>query len=191
MRFRVTVFLFCLHLFLFASVQHVWADEGSQAQENLPALIEQALSRNPELKASEARWQMFTNRIKQARSWDDPMLMLKIQNGIISDPLNFSKDSMTQKVVGISQQISFFGKNSLKGEIASREAESYLWNHAERKLELVRMIKETYYQLYFNDKSREIVEKNIKILDRGFNHGPRFFRSDQCSKYTAWSCCSR
>lgn len=165
MRFRVTVFLFCLHLFLFASVQHVWADESSQAQENLPALIEQALSRNPELKASEARWQMFTNRIKQARSWDDPMLMLKIQNGIISDPLNFSKDSMTQKVVGISQQIPFFGKNSLKGEIASREAESYLWNHAERKLELVRMIKETYYQLYFNDKSQEIIEKNIKILD--------------------------
>lgn len=133
--------------------------------ENLSNLVSSALANNPELKSSDARWQMFRNRITRSRSFDDPMLMLKIQNGLINDPLNFHKDSMTQKVIGISQQIPFWGKRGLKGEMAEREAESYKWQVEERKLELKRMVAETYYQLYFTDKSREIVDKNINILD--------------------------
>ena len=54
-----------------------------QPAENLSQLIDAAISNNPELKASEARWQMFQNRIAQAGSLEDPMLMLKIQNGIV------------------------------------------------------------------------------------------------------------
>ena len=141
------------------------AADSSTPPENLSSLIKTAIESNPELKSSQARWQMFTNRIRQAGSWDDPMMMLKIQNGIVTDPLNFSRDSMTQKVVGISQQIPFFGKRALKGEVAAREAESYLWSHAERKLELIKMVKETYYKLYFNDRSCKIVDKNIRIID--------------------------
>jgi len=135
------------------------------ASESLPALVSTAITNNPELKSSDARWQMFRSRIIQAGSLDDPMLMLKIQNGIVSDPLNFRKDSMTQKVIGISQQLPFWGKRGLKEEIAAKNAESFRWQVEERKLELVRMVKETYYQIYFADKSLEIVDKNIRILD--------------------------
>ena len=133
--------------------------------ENLSRLTETAIAGNPELKASDARWQMYKNRIVQARSFDDPMLMLKIQNGIVSDPLNFRKDAMTQKVIGISQQLPFWGKRDIKSEIAAKEAESYKWQVEERKLELKRMVAETYYQIYFVDRSLEIVDRNIKILD--------------------------
>jgi len=133
--------------------------------ENLQTLIAGALANNPELKGSEARWQMFASRVKQARSFDDPMLMLKIQNGIFTDPFNFRKDPMTQKVIGISQQLPFWGKRDLKGEVASNEAESYRWQVKERKLELRRMVAEAYYQIYFTDKSLAIVDKNLKILE--------------------------
>ncbi len=132
--------------------------------EDLPTLIVTALANNPELKASEARWQMFTNRIRQATALDDPMLMLKVQNGLVRAPLDFRRDSMTQKVIGISQQLPFWGKRGLKGEVAEKEAESYRWALAERKLELERMVKEAYYQLYFTDKALGIVDKNIDIL---------------------------
>ena len=133
--------------------------------EKLPELVNIALANNPELKSSQARWEMFRNRIAQARSLDDPMLMLKIQNGLVNSPLNFRRDSMTQKVIGISQQIPFWGKRGLKEEIAAKDAESYRWQVEERRLELVRMVIETYYQIYFIDKSLEIVAKNIRILD--------------------------
>jgi outer membrane protein, heavy metal efflux system len=133
--------------------------------ENVSLLIATALANNPELKASDARWQMFRNRITQARALDDPMLMLKIQNGIVTDPFNFHKDPMTQKVIGISQQLPFWGKRELKGEIAAKEAESYRWQVEERKLELRRMVAETCYQIYFSDKSLMVVDKNIQVLD--------------------------
>ena len=56
-------------------------------QENLSSLINFALANNPEIKTSTARWQMFTNRIAMARSFEDPMLMLKIQKGLESGAL--------------------------------------------------------------------------------------------------------
>lgn len=150
-------------LFILILTQAVRAAEQPQ-NEDLSRLVAVALAQNPELKGSEARWQMFASRVKQARSFDDPMLMLKIQNGIFTDPFNFRKDPMTQKVIGISQQLPFWGKRELKGEVAEREAESYKWQVEERKLELRRMVAETYYQIYFTDKSLAIVDKNLKIL---------------------------
>jgi outer membrane protein TolC len=120
------------------------AAEEIQPVESLPQYISAALANNPDLKASDARWRMFTEKIAQARSFEDPM---------------------TSKVIGISQQIPFWGKRGLKGEIAAREADSYRWTVAERKVELTRMVKEAWYQLYYIDKSTVIVDKNIRILD--------------------------
>jgi outer membrane protein, heavy metal efflux system len=151
-------------IFFIFLVRPLFAGE-ERPVEDLPLLIASALAQNPELKGSEARWQVFSNKIAQALSFDDPMLMLKIQNGIFTDPLNFHKDPMTQKVIGISQQLPFWGKRDLKGEVAAKEAESYKWQVEERKLELRRMVAETYYQIYFIDKSLAIVDKNLRILD--------------------------
>jgi outer membrane protein, heavy metal efflux system len=151
-------------LLLFIAVPSLHAEPTGRA-ENLAKLIDTALANNPELKASESRWAGFKSRIKQAGSLDDPMLMLKIQNGLVNDPFNFTKDPMTQKVIGISQQLPFFGKRALREEVAAREAESYHYSHEERRLELTRMVKEAYYQIFFADRSLAIVNRNIGILD--------------------------
>jgi len=51
--------------------------------------------------------------------------MLKIQNGLVNSPLNFRRDGMTQKVIGLSQQIPFWGKRAIKEKMAAKDAESY------------------------------------------------------------------
>jgi len=158
--------LHSLSLLLLLSLQTTlaWSEEVKLPAEDLASLVATSVANNPEVKSSQARWQMFKNRIDQAGSLDDPMLMLKIQNGIVTDPFNFSKDPMTQKVIGISQQLPFWGKRGLKAQIAAKEAESYRWQVEERKLELVKMVKETYYKIYLTDKYLAIVNKNIRIL---------------------------
>lgn len=156
--------LLMILLGLFIMPARLPAEEFKPVEE-LPALVATALANNPEVKASEARWEIFRNRGAQARSLEDPMLMLKIQNGLVRAPFNFRKEQMTSKTIGITQQLPFWGKRALKGEIAEKEAESYKWLVAERKLELTRMVKETYYQLYYIDRSLAIVDKNIRILD--------------------------
>lgn len=143
----------------------IQAAETALQVSSLPQMVATALADNPELKASEARWKMFASRAKQAGRLEDPMLMLKAQNLLVRDPLNFGRDTTTAKVIGISQQLPFWGKRALREEIASLEAESYRHSIEERKLELARMVKETWYQLYATDKSLAIIEKNLKIMD--------------------------
>lgn len=138
---------------------------AAASPESLEALIAAAVNDNPELKASSARWRMFASKAKQAGSLDDPMLMLKAQNLLARDPFNFGRDVTSSKVIGISQQLPFWGKRELREEVASHEAESYRFSIEERKLELARMVKETWYQLYSVDKSLAIIEKNLKIMD--------------------------
>lgn len=157
--------LFAILSVMTIAATFAFAAETGALPENLGDHVKTAVENNPELKSSQARWQMFRNRIAQARSFDDPMLMLRIQNGLVTDPFNFTRDSMTAKVIGVSQQLPFWGKRGAKEEIARQEAESYRWQVEERKLELVRMVSETWYQIYFTDRSLEIVDKNIRILD--------------------------
>ena len=139
--------------------------QQAEGGEELSVLVATAIASNPEVKAAEARWQSFLSRISQVSSLDDPMLMLRISNALIRDPLNFKRDAMTQKVIGISQLFPFWGKLSLREELAGKEAEFYRWNIAERQLALARMVKESWYQLYFIDRSLEVLQRSLKLLD--------------------------
>jgi outer membrane protein, heavy metal efflux system len=136
------------------------ADSGN----SLSSLVSKALINNPELKSSQARWQMFAGKARQAGSLDDPMLMFKLQNMLARNPFVFNKDPQSAKVVGISQQVPFWGKRGIKQEIAQYEAESFRWSIEERKLELTRMVKETYYQIWVADKFLVVIDKNIRVL---------------------------
>jgi cobalt-zinc-cadmium efflux system outer membrane protein len=155
---------FALLMLLSLSPAVVRADEVSLPAEDLAHLVATAVDSNPELKSSLARWQMFANKAKQASSLEDPMLMLKLQNMLVREPFVFNKDPQSAKVIGISQQLPFWGKRAIKQEVANYEAESYKWAVEERKLELTRMVKETYYQLWAADKFLAVIDKNLKIL---------------------------
>jgi len=153
-----------LLLLVFVPTTLTWAEEPKLPAEELARLVDSALANNPELKSSQARWQMFANKVKQASALEDPMFMFKLQNMLAREPFVFNKDPQSAKVIGISQQLPFWGKRAIKQEVAQYEAESYKWVIEERKLELTRMVKETYYQIWAVDKSMEVVDKNLKIL---------------------------
>lgn len=139
--------------------------EEPKTVEHLPSLIKTALANNPELRSSQSRWQMFASKAKQAAALEDPMIMFKLQNLLAREPFSLGgKDPQTAKVIGISQQLPFWGKRAIKQEVAQYEADSYQWAIEERKLELTRMVKETYYQIWAVDKGLEIVDKNLKIM---------------------------
>lgn len=132
---------------------------------DLETLINQAFAANPDLLAANERWQMITEKAHQAGTFDNPMAMLRVQNALIKDPFDFTRDSMTAKVVGVSQKFPFFGKRALMKEEAGLAAESERWIVAERRLELRRMIQETWYQIYRLDRSLEGIASNSSLLD--------------------------
>jgi outer membrane protein, heavy metal efflux system len=155
-------YLYILTLLLLAA--GIACANETKPAENLPVIIDTALSNNPELKSSQARWRMYANKARQASALEDPMFMFKLQNMLAREPLVFNQDPQSAKVIGISQQLPFWGKRAIKQEVASYEADSYKWAIEERKLELTRMVKETWYQIWAADKSLEIIDKNLQIL---------------------------
>lgn len=132
---------------------------------DLSTLVDQALVANPEIVESQARWEIYLAKVRQAGSFDDPMLMLGIQNALVKDPLNFKAEAMTSKVIGVSQMVPYFGKRALQKEEATLAAEQSRWSLEERKLQLKQMVRETWYQIYFIDRSTEVVDRTIATLD--------------------------
>jgi outer membrane protein TolC len=140
-------------------------EEKPSASAELQAFVTTALLNNPELKSSESRWRMFASKARQTGSLEDPMLMIKAQNMPVREPFVFNKDSQSAKVVGISQQIPFWGKRGLREKMAMSEAESYRWAYEERKLELARMVKESCYQLWETDREIDAVDKSLQLMN--------------------------
>jgi outer membrane protein TolC len=159
---RIAIVLLGITFFLVAGFPLSAAELPTTEVETLVA---EAVAHNPEIGASNEKWQMLVAKSRQAGSLEDPMLMLKIQNAMINDPLAFDKDPMTAKVIGISQMIPFAGKRDLLRSGAKQEAKSAEWELAERKIELRRMVLETWAKLALVESSLRLVNENIALLD--------------------------
>ena len=159
---RIVIFFFGMTIFLTA---HPLLAAAAAPLSEIEALVAEALANNPEIAASREKWQMLVAKSQQAGTLDDPMLMLKIQNGMINDPFNFKMDDSTAKVIGISQMLPFAGKRDLLRNAAAQEAKAVEWEHAERKVELRRMVLDAWAQLALVNNSLRLVTENIALLD--------------------------
>lgn len=135
------------------------------AEESLEALVAQALEQNPGIAVLESRWKMLQHRAASVGALDDPMLMIGVRSVPVNDPLDFRSQPMTQKVIGISQKIPYPGKRGTRTAVAQSESEAGRWLVAERKLELAQMVRETGYRIYAIDKSIELTQQTLQLLD--------------------------
>ncbi len=107
---------------------------------------------------------MNEQKVPQAESLEDPVFSLGLNNYPV-DTLDGDQTPMTGRVLRLSQKFPFPGKLALRGEIAREQAEWYRAAYQDTRLQLVRMVKEVYYNLYFYDQGIEVIAKNIKLLD--------------------------
>ncbi|WP_176227344.1 TolC family protein [Candidatus Hakubella thermalkaliphila] len=117
--YHASLLLFTIHCSLFTG--NAFAGEL-----HLQGLIDEALKNNPEILASESRFNASKFRIPQAKSLPDPMLMFGYLNEWTRDLYTFG-DKMavdSQWMFSVSQMFPFPGKLELKGEMTARDAES-------------------------------------------------------------------
>lgn len=150
-------------LFLAAAVI-LFPSRPSQAQEVDPLdnFIREALLHNPELNASEAQWHLYQRKIIPSGSLDDPRLSLALNNYPI-DTFSWNETPMTGQVVKISQNLPFPGKLGTKAEIAGQLSLWYRRAYEENRVQLVRQIKEAWFNLY-------LVERMIEKTDASLAH---------------------
>ena len=160
----ITIMIIVLPLLLSSGAAKAAMKQSAAGGEELNGLIAQALDRNPDLKAAEARWQSFTHKIVPAASLDDPRLSLALNNFPVDD---FSPDKtpMTGEMIRLSQTFPFPGKLAAKKEIATQKAAWYREMYQETKIDLVRRVKESWYTLFFQDRNLEQIDASLKLLD--------------------------
>jgi cobalt-zinc-cadmium efflux system outer membrane protein len=156
---RLFIALFALFsIFLFFGVSS--ADELK-----LKDLVEEALTKSPEIQASEARAAAARFRIPQAKSLPDPMLMFGYQNEGFNR-YSYGETLMSQWMFSGSQMFPFPGKRGLKGQIASTDAETLGDIKTFTRLKVVSKIREVYYDLFLAYKNIDLIKERLSLFSQ-------------------------
>src|SRR5450756_1366782 len=131
----------------------------------LADLVSEALRNNPEILAFGARIDAARQRVPQAKSLPDPMLMVGYQNEGF-DRYTYGEEQGSQWMFGASQQFLFPGKRALKGEMAARDAESQEAMYELLKLKTVSRVTELYYDLFLAQKNIDLLKNREDIFIR-------------------------
>jgi outer membrane protein TolC len=136
------------------------------AQElKLDDLVSEALRNNPDILAFGARVEGARQRIPQARSLPDPMIMAGYQNEGF-DRYTYGEMSGSQWMFGATQQFLFPGKRGLKGEMAKLDAESQEAMLELLKLKTVARVRELYLELFLSYKNIDLLKGRQDIFIR-------------------------
>ncbi len=144
-----------------------WTGESPQ---RLPAkllsiedAIATAVDNNPSLAGMQARYEALAEIPSQLGTLPDPILSLNALN-LPTDTFNVGQEAMTQMQIGISQVMPFPGKLALREGASEYEALAAGHSVDEMRLLLIRNAKSSWWQLYFLDRSLEIVDSNQVLL---------------------------
>jgi outer membrane protein, heavy metal efflux system len=153
-------------LFFFLSLMLTAFSSIAQSEKpwlNVDQLVDEAVQNNPEILAARKKWEVYKEKIPQARALEDPMFSF----GIINLPTSFSfhQEDMTMKEFSISQRFPFFGKRKLMGEMAGKEAEAVFTDIQGKIHQVIRDVKTTYYELSHVYRTTEVTQKNKEILE--------------------------
>jgi len=149
--------------FILVVFPHSSSAQSEKSRLNVDQLVDEALQNNPEISAAKQKWEVFKEKVPQARALPDPMFGF----GIISLPTNFSfkDEDMTMKEFSISQMFPFYGKRRLMGEMAGKEAEAVFDEIQERANRVIRDVKAAYYELSHVYRTTAVTQRNKEIME--------------------------
>jgi outer membrane protein TolC len=127
----------------------------------LSELIEEALSQNPQIKAARNQWEASIKVIPQAKSLPDPMLGYAYFGQSVETRLGPQRNKFS-----LSQKFPFFGKLSLKGEIAKSAASLFEEQYNVVKADIVLGVKKAYFSLFWFDNALRITNEEKEVLRR-------------------------
>ncbi|MEE9558514.1 MAG: TolC family protein [Candidatus Brocadiales bacterium] len=142
-------------------------EEALESQEpplSLSWVVEEATSRNPNIRASLNRWAASQEAIDGAKSLDDPRLGFQLRNA--KNPVQVEDGWQRYRRMGsVSQKIPFPGKLRLRGEIASDNSEMSKKDWEETIRIITALAKTAYYDLHYINKAIDINEGNRELLE--------------------------
>ena len=153
---------------LILTAAHAFAAEETL---KLPDLIREALKNNPEIHVAEARANGSTHKIPQATSLADPMVMVGYENEGTDSFYNFDRNTKgmpadSRWMFSLSQMFPYPGKLALKGEMATRDAESLKAMADAARLATEVRVKELYHDLFLAYTNIDLLTDQAALFSR-------------------------
>ncbi len=149
-----------------AETQQV-SDENQSSQSQYELSLEQAVSiaaeNNPGIAEIKARADAMAAIPSQVGTLDDPVVGINFLNFPV-DTFDLGQEAMTQLQFSVSQKIPYPGKLELRGKVADYEAEATRNNIDEVCLLISRDVKSLWWNLFYLDKSLQILKTNQELL---------------------------
>jgi outer membrane protein TolC len=146
---------------VFFSTFLLFSQEVPKGKTALSELIEETLSQNPQIKAARNEWEASLQVIPQAKSLPDPMLSYSYFGQSVETRLGPQRNKFS-----LSQKFPFFGKLSLKGEIARKGASVLEEQYMVVKLNIVLKVKKAFFSLFWLDRAIRIAQEEKEVLKR-------------------------
>ncbi len=135
----------------------------AQTSESNTLTLDQCLSiavqKNPLVLSSMQQYKAALARINQAKAFAQPSI--NWDSDLQPKLFNFGKSG--EWYFGISQEIEFPGKRSLRGKIASKEASEFLQDIELLKLDIVFQVKQAFYNLLLSQEKLKYAQQNLEL----------------------------
>jgi outer membrane protein TolC len=138
---------------------------AEQTPLTLEAATQKLIQDNPSLAQMQARAKAMAAIPSQEGSLPDPQISFNAMS-LPVDSFSTRPEDMTQLGFGISQAIPFPGKLALREQAASYEAEAAMLNADELRLSLLSDVKTLWWQVFYLDRTLEIVDNNHNLLQQ-------------------------
>lgn len=137
--------------------------ESAPESLSVEVAVATAVNANPSLAEMQSRYKALLEVPSQVGTLPDPTVNLAAMN-FPTDTFDRAQEPMTQMQVGFSQSFPFPGKLALKQAAAGHDAKAAGHSVDEARLQMVRKVKNRWWQLYYIDRALETVDSNQALL---------------------------
>jgi len=155
-RGRKTTIILLIALFL--PFQLV-AQTSEESTFTLDKCISIAIQQNPLILSSIQQYNASLARVNQAKALAQPSINLDSD----LQPKLFQFGKSGEWYFGISQELEFPGKRSLRGKIASTQASELLQDIELLKLDIVFQVKQAFYNLLLSQEKLKYAQQNLEL----------------------------
>lgn len=152
---RLFIFIIIIN---FISVSSLFSQTDS-----LNFLIEKAIQSSPKIKMLELKKEVAKLKIIQNSNLPDPMLSFGVSNLPVPS-FSFNKEPMTEKMIGLSQELPFPGKLKTMAELDKKEIEMIDLEISDAKNLIRKQFIQSYNELRYIRKAIEILENSELLL---------------------------
>ena len=131
---------------------------------SMDQVVREVLRNNDRLKAAAYMEEAARREIGPAGAWDDPMLMLGVQN--LPSSFRFDEDMMTMKMIGLSQRIPYSGEKGYQSKSKRAAAEAVADERRQTALDLVAAAKTAYVGLYYHQRVIADLERQRELAEQ-------------------------